>query len=231
VDDPKVSWRGEPLPRGRHKLSAETVRESQRARILRAMVELVAEHGYADTTVPNVVAAARVSRNAFYEHFTDKTDCFIAVCDDVNTDLLGGMFAFASEPTWVDAVSRGMDFYLAYWRDRPAFSRAYLTELPSAGERATVQRERAYVQWRAMFEILGARAREEQPELPPLSPLVPRAIVVMVVELLAEEVRAGRIDRLHELRDELLRLVLRLLATDAVADAHVPPPGLAGSSS
>jgi AcrR family transcriptional regulator len=218
-----VSWRGEPLPRGRHNLSPETVRESQRARILRAMVELVAEHGYADTTVPNVVAAARVSRNAFYEHFTDKTDCFIAVCDEVNRELLAGMFSFASEPTWVDALSKGMDHYLAYWRDRPAFSRSYLIELPMAGERATAQRERAYEEWRALFGALGARARAEQPELPPLSPLVPRAIVVMVSELLAEEVRAGRIDRLPELRDDLLRMILRLLAGDAVADEHVPP--------
>jgi AcrR family transcriptional regulator len=201
------------------------VRESQRARILRAMVELVAEHGYAGTTVPNVVAAARVSRNAFYEHFSDKTDCFIAVCDDVNRELLGGLFAYAAEETWTDAISKGIDFYLEYWRSRPAFSRAYLIELPTAGERATAQRERAYVQWRAMFEALGARARAEQPELPPLSPLVPRAIVVMVVELLAEEVRAGRIEQLPELRDEILRLILRLLADDAVADQHVPPSG------
>ncbi len=116
-----------------------------------------------------------------------------------------------------------MDFYISYWRDRPAFSRAYLTELPSAGDRATAQRERAYVLWRALFEALGARARDEQPELPPLSPLAPRVIVVAMVELLAEEVRAGRLDRLGDLRDELLRFVLRLLANDAVADAHVPP--------
>jgi AcrR family transcriptional regulator len=217
------TWRGEPLPRGRHNRSPEDVRESQRAPIRRAMGELVAEHGYAGTTVPNVVAAARVSRNAFYEHFSDKTDCFIAVCDDVNRELLDGMFAFASEETWTEAISNGIDFYLEYWQSRPAFSRAYLIELPTAGERATEQRERAYVQWRAMFEALGERARAEQPDLPPLSPLVPRAIVVMVSELLAEEVRAGRIDRLTALRDDLLRMILRLLADDSVAHDHVPP--------
>ena len=35
------------LPRGRHRLSRETVAESQRERMLDAIVELVAEHGYA----------------------------------------------------------------------------------------------------------------------------------------------------------------------------------------
>ena len=56
---------GEPLPRGRHKLGAEAVRASQRERLIRAMLETVAERGYEATTVPEVVARARVSRNAF----------------------------------------------------------------------------------------------------------------------------------------------------------------------
>jgi AcrR family transcriptional regulator len=219
----QTGWRGEPLPRGRHKLSRKVVRESQRERILRAMVELVAEHGYAATTVPNVVAAARVSRNAFYHHFADKTECFIAVCDEVARELLDGLYAFAAEETWIDAHVKGMDWYLAFWKERPAFSRAYFLELPTAGERAIAQRERAYAEFRAMFVALGERARAEHPELPPLSPLVPRALVPMITELLAEEVRAGRTDKLDELRDELVPLTLRLLASDAVAEAHAKP--------
>ena len=33
--------------------------------------------------VDQVVARARVSRNAFYELWRDKTDCFIALCDEL----------------------------------------------------------------------------------------------------------------------------------------------------
>jgi AcrR family transcriptional regulator len=215
-----MSWRGEPLPRGRHKLSPEVVRNSQRERIVRAMVELVAEHGYAATTVPNVVAAARVSRNAFYQHFSDKTDCFLAVCDEVTRELLDGLYSFAGEPTWIDAHEKGMDFYLRYWADRPAFSRAYFLELPSAGERAMDQRERAYAEFRAMFAALSERARIEQPDLPPLAPLAARAIVVMITELVREEVRAGRTNELPAFRDDLLPLTFRLLAGE-VAAAHL----------
>src|SRR5688572_1366275 len=213
-----MSWQGEPLPRGRHKLSREVVELSQRGRLVRAMIELVAERGYAATTVPEVVAKARVSRNAFYKHFTDKTDCFIAVSNDVNRELLDGLYAFASEETWLDALREGMAFYLGYFRDRPAFSRTYFLELPSAGERALAQREEAYVEWRALFEALAARARTEQRGLPPLSPLAARAVVVMVTELVAEEVRAGRVGELVELRHELVPLIVRLLATDELAE-------------
>src|SRR5258707_5111714 len=99
-------WRGQPLPRGRHKLTSDTVRASQRERLERAIVELVAEHGFESTTVPMVVATARVSSNAFYDFFADKTDCFIAACDEVARDLLAELVVLTAEPDWVRAMRR-----------------------------------------------------------------------------------------------------------------------------
>src|SRR5260221_4802254 len=93
-------WRGEPLPRGRHKLAAGTVRASQRERLLRAIVECVARDGFDATTVPGVVSTARVSSNAFYDFFTDKTDCFRQACDRVADELLGELVALVAEPDW-----------------------------------------------------------------------------------------------------------------------------------
>jgi hypothetical protein len=84
--------------------------------------------------------------------------------------------------------------------------------LPTLGERAFEQRERVYAMFRAMFTDLGHRARAEQPDLPPLSPLIPRVLVAAITELVAQEVRAGRTERLTELADELARLTIRLLA-------------------
>ena len=210
-------WRGQPLPRGRHKLTSDTVRASQRERLERAIVELVAEHGFESTTVPMVVATARVSSNAFYDFFADKTDCFIAACDEVARDLLAELVVLTAEPDWVRAMRRGAAVYLRWWQQRPAFARAYLLSPQSAGERALEQRERAYELFRAMFADLGRRARAEQPDLPPLSPLVPRVLVVAITELVAEEVRAGRIEALGEMEAELSHLATRLLADDATA--------------
>src|SRR4030081_3803870 len=141
-------WRGEPLPRGRHKLAQGTVRASQRERLLRAIVECVARNGFESTTVPMVVATARVSSNAFYEFFTDKTDCFLAACDTVASDLLAELVALTSEPDWIQATRKGMGVYLRWWQQRPAFARAYLLSLQSAGERAVEQRERTYMTFR-----------------------------------------------------------------------------------
>ena len=44
------------LPRGPHQLSRDEVRRSQRERLLEAMTEAVAEKGYANTVVADVVA-------------------------------------------------------------------------------------------------------------------------------------------------------------------------------
>jgi AcrR family transcriptional regulator len=207
----------QPLPRGRHRLSRDAVRASQRERLVQAMVELVGRQGYEATTVPQVVAAARVSRNAFYEFFADKTDCFLAVCDELTRELLVDLVALAAETDWLTALRRGMRIYLHWWQERPVFTRAYFLELPIAGARAIEQRDRAYEQFRAMFRDLGARARAEQPRLGPLEDVAVSAAVFAPTELVAERVRAGRLDDLLELEDELVYLLVKLLADEATA--------------
>src|SRR6201987_2811858 len=185
------------------------------------MLECVGRDGYEATTVPQVAATARVSRNAFYEFFEDKADCFIAVCDETARELLDELLELVSEPDWIQAMREGTKRYLRWWQERPTLSRAYLLSLPTVGERASAQRERHYAAFRAMFSDLGRRARAEQPELPPLPPLVPRVLVLVITELVAEEVRGGRTARLTDLSEEVALLAIRLLS-HAVAAAGGP---------
>ena len=63
------------------RLPAEEVAHNQRRRLLAAMVASVAEHGYERTTVGDVVEMSGVSRTAFYRHFANKEDCFVAAVD------------------------------------------------------------------------------------------------------------------------------------------------------
>ena len=181
------------------------------------MLECVGRAGYEATTVPEVVATARVSRNAFYELFVDKADCFMAVCDETSDQLLGELLALVSEPDWIQAMREGTRRYLGWWQEHPTIASAYLVSLPTVGERAIVQRERHYAAFRAMFAALGARARIEQPELAPLDELTPRILVLAITELVAEEVRAGRTAQLTELSEQVALLGIRLLADDATA--------------
>jgi AcrR family transcriptional regulator len=185
---------------------------SQRSRLLRAMLDQVAERGYPATTVGDVVAAARCSRNAFYELFEDKEACYIAAADEAGAEMLDALVSGAQEQdTWLDALRSGTHRYLRWWVDNPRYAAAYLIELPTAGRRALEQRDRAYADFAAMFAGLAARARAEQPLLPPLPPLAPRLLVMSITELIAQEVREGRVDSLMELEDDLVRFIVKTL--------------------
>ena len=185
------------------------------------MLEVVAEHGYEATTVAQVVAAARVSRNAFYEFFTDKHDCFLTLSAELAAELLETVIQAGAEPHWIDALRRGTDSYLAWWRDHDLFARFYFSGIAELGPRALAQRQKTYGQFAAVFAELGRRAREQQPGLPPLSEIVPRALVFSITELVADESRAGRATRLDDLRQDIVFLSVRLLADDATAYALV----------
>jgi AcrR family transcriptional regulator len=202
----------EPLPRGRHNLSREDVRESQRRRLIQAMLDQVAEKGYPATTVGDVVAAARCSRNAFYDLFEDKEACYIAAADETGAEMLAALISGATEQdSWLDALREGTRSYLRWWVDHPRYAAAYLIDLPTAGRRALDQRDRVYAGFAEMFAGLGARARAEQPLLPALPPLAPRMLVMAITELIAQEVRNGRLEKLPDLEDMLVRFVVKAL--------------------
>jgi AcrR family transcriptional regulator len=204
------------LPRGPHRLSAEEVKASQRARLIRSMLDLVGERGWSETTVPQVVAAARVSKNAFYELFDDKVDCYLAAVDEQVGELLAAM-RVPPAADWRETLEHGMGVYLRWWQDRPLDARAYLVELPEAGARAVEQRERAYDVLGRVFARLASQIRAELPQLEPVQPVALRAIVAAITEDVAREVRQGRVDRLGDRAPELMWLVVKLLADDAAA--------------
>lgn len=222
---PKVKeepWSGDPLPRGRHKLPPETVRASQRERLLRAMAELTAEQGYDATTVPQVIARARVSSNTFYKFFDDKTDCFIALCEQLGEEL----FANLTEPfeagikrpeDALDALKAGIRTYLRWWPDRPALAHAYFVELPAAGPRAVDERERQFRRFEGILRETGVRARGLDPELPPLRDIEVTAAQIVARELVAGQVRAGKVAKLEQLEDDLYYLLLKLLVGEEAA--------------
>jgi AcrR family transcriptional regulator len=213
----ETEWQAEPLPRGRHKMSRVEIRASQRARLLRAMTELVNSEGYEATSVPKVVKAARVSTNTFYEFFDDKAACFIAVCEQAGTELWDRLVGFAQGPDWITALDRGLDFFLEWWVERAALTRAYLIELPAVGRRAVDERERQHRRFTMVVRALAARARTEQPELPPIGELTLQVATFVPTEIVTREVRAGRLAALPDLKPELMRLMVTLIADEATA--------------
>src|SRR5215475_4448379 len=111
----KSAQGSEQLPRGRHGLSRRAVTESQRRRILRALVEAVADRGYAETRVADVIAVAGVSRKTFYELFADKEDCFLAAFEGWSgqlADHANDAYEAAGDAPWADRIRAALAAFL-----------------------------------------------------------------------------------------------------------------------
>jgi len=210
--------RGKPLPRGRHGLSAGEVQASQRARLLQAMLQLTRKQGYAATTIPQIVAAARVSSNTFYEHFEDKEDCFLTACDDIRGAR--GVAAQSFEGVdWVDAVRYIVRGTLQWCDERPELAHAVYVEMLLVSQKAVRQREKAYRSFEPLCVELAAQARLQNPKLPPLRPSAPQMLVVAMTEFIAAEIRDGRDGNLIRLEDDFVYLTVKLLADEEMARA------------
>lgn len=129
------------LPRGRHGLSRELVRTSQRSRLLDAMADLTAEKGYTAVTISDIVSRGCVAKRTFYEYFTDKEACFIAA-----GEYLAGKVAEAivvpHDPE-IDLYHRAeatIRSLLQTLENHPAYARASFVELWAAGPTAINRR-------------------------------------------------------------------------------------------
>ena len=61
-------------PRRRHGLPRDFVAQNQRDRLTAGTIAAICEHGYHETTISQIAAAAGVSRRTFYDHFINKQD-------------------------------------------------------------------------------------------------------------------------------------------------------------
>lgn len=207
-----------PLPRGRHGLSEESVKGSQRRRLMSAMLELTGRRGYEKTSVSDVVAAARVSRNTFYESFQDKEDCYLAMCIEESEKLVEALSAGLVGFNWLDAVNRGFDIFLGWWQERPGNGYSFFVEMPHASKDLATIREKTHRPFEYMFKGLGDFARFEYRQLPPLRPEIPRFIVYVVTEAIADEFRKKKKPKLANLKPDLVHLTVRLLANEDMAN-------------
>src|SRR5436309_3756071 len=134
----------------------------QRAKLLDAMVRVVAEKGFQAATVADAVRLARVSRGTFYELFESKEAC-LAAAYRAGTEVLEERVAAAarSASDWVDELRRGIRAYLETLDQEPSFARVYLLEWPAVGA------ERDAAMWRFARRYGKTFARSGNPVPPP----------------------------------------------------------------
>jgi AcrR family transcriptional regulator len=205
------------LPRGRSSLPAKVVRAAQRERVLRALTEAAAEKGFGAVTIGDVVARARVSRKAFYDHFPDKETCFLAATDRGRElmfhQIAEAARAIAAEATAEDRLRAGLRAYLEFMASEPEFARIFNLEMFGAEPKGYGQRRaESHARFAAMSRAWHQRARRQNPSWPEVPDEAYPAMVGATYELVVGYVREGRTDELPELEEPLMHLHMAVFA-------------------
>lgn len=136
------------LPRGPHSLTREQVAANQRMRVGMAMLEAIGEKGYVATTVSDVVGRAGVSRKAFYQHFANKEECFLATYDAIAREGRRRVArAFRDAEGQPDRMETGIRSVFEAAMENPDAMRLAITEITAVGPAGIERRERAIVEY------------------------------------------------------------------------------------
>jgi AcrR family transcriptional regulator len=208
-----------PLPRGRHGLPPGFVRRNQRTRILEAVLAVSAQPGFEAASIRELFAAAGLSPEAFYEHFTTKEDAWETAFDQAFVALFGAAWhAALPHRDRTAKVSAAVGAALGLLASEPGYARLLLVDAPSAGRAGQPAIDDAL----AAFARLLTRATAGPAEQPKLLPL---AMAAGIAELAAGWVIDGRTAQLPALQAPLVELILTpaigLTAAARAADAAV----------
>lgn len=204
------------LPRGRSRLPAPDVRAAQVRRLRGATIAAVAEGGYAAVTVADIVRRARVSRAAFYAHFADKEDCFLAATREggqLMSDRVVAATRALPPGTPDETVLRtGFRAFLEFLATEPAFARVFYVDMPAAGPRSVQRFDTACRRFAEMTATWHERARDRHPEWPAVPGEAYLGLSGAAAELVRFWVRNGETNALPKLEDTLVSLHLAVLA-------------------
>lgn len=195
------------FPPGIRKLPSELVRAVQRERLIVAILNAVAELGYLETNVQDVIDRAGVSRPTFYEHFSNKEDCFLAAFDTHGERLRKRIDAAARKggAVWRDRVRYALEVLLRFAAREPDTARTMVVEARAAS--ATAVRRRVELMDH-FAECLDSQARELLPQTASHTKVTASGIVGGVESLLYSRLCKQEYDQLESLLPSLMYFVV-----------------------
>jgi AcrR family transcriptional regulator len=199
-------------------LAPQQVAAHQLARIHKAIIEIVAERGYQDLKVRDVVRLAEVSTRAFYEHFGSKEDCFLQTYDLISRRATRRVIAAqAGEPDWRKRSRLVFDAFVRELERDPNSSRLALVEAYIAGESSLEQA------WRAerFFEGVLADAFARTPRGVKVPPMLIEGMIAGIVGISRSRLLAGKVTELSESAGELVDWALSYPSPHAVQLARL----------
>jgi AcrR family transcriptional regulator len=187
---------------GRGRARAEIL---QRARIQEAIVGVVAERGFAETSVRLVVERAKVSPRTFYELFDGLDDCFMAAIDEA-AGRAGALIthAYGRESFWRDGLRAALTSLLVFFDSEPLLAQVCLVDVLAAGSWALERRERNVSELTSLI-----LSRWEIPSGFETPTLAAEGVMSSILGVLHAHVLTGKREPLISLLGPLMGMIMR----------------------
>ncbi len=189
----------------------EEVERNQRERLYGAAVAVIANKGYGNATVTDLIETAGVSRTTFYRYFADKEACFLATLEL----LLAGVAALTrsgleSEGSLRERSEAGLAAFVGVLVAQADAARICVVESDAAGPKAIAMVDAAAAEFARML----AEVFEELPDQKGMPPAIVNAMIGGMRKLLQT--------RLHRRTEaELVTMVPELVGLGL---SYRPPP-------
>lgn len=120
---------------GGYPLRREVIEHHQRQRILAGAARAIAERGYRGASVADIVKSAAIARARFYEIFSSKEDCYLALYDETVANVLAEVTAACgqAEDGLSERVRAGIGALLGTIEAEPERARSVIVEGPAVG--------------------------------------------------------------------------------------------------
>lgn len=190
-------------PPVRPELPREFVAVHKRRRIMTAIAELTAQHGYEATKIGDIVRRAGVARKTLYDNFEGKEEVFLAAFDAAVDEALRRIEEDCAEVEggWEERVHTGLASFLRYVAENPALARMCMIEALSATPAATQRYEDAVQR----FVELTRRAVPQDDQLPET---IEETLVGGVAWIVYQQIRRHEAEKAEDLLPELSEFML-----------------------
>jgi AcrR family transcriptional regulator len=202
---------------GGHPLRQEVVAHHQRQRILDGAAKVFAERGYRQASVADIVKAAAIARKRFYENFSSKEDCFLALYDSATAAALEevGQACSRSVEGFPERVAAGIGALLATIDADRDVARAWIVEGPAVGPAINARFEKVIGDFAALLR--SGRGDAGSSELPGT---VEETVVGGLYWLLYHALLEKRPKRISRLRTQLVEFsLIPFIGAEAAAAA------------
>ncbi len=177
----------------------------EREAIIRALVDLVAEHGCLRTTVEMVLLRAGVDRKAFDRHFRSTADCLLSAWGEISEESMRELTdAFGREECWLDGI-RAVLYRAVSAAGSDPNRASFAIEVLAAGRAARARRDMTLNSLASMID--AGRSEMADPDLIPR--LTAEALAGAVYYQINAKIAAGA-------HSELLSLVPELISNIAL---------------